>query len=288
VARSRRRRPRHPRPPATEPKFTAISRDEELIPPGAEPWVRVPETDGDGPRGGVRRGDDVRPSEVLIRSGLGEGRFWLRPAGVPRSISAAGHGGPGSLGHCGRRSLTALDHPLCFHETWKRGRDRAIPDSEVERFLATRERGRRVREDIEAQLAAMAAGETLSVDFADVEGITVSFATSASPSSFSPVRPATSSTVASLSRPKRGRPQTLETVLEHARSRRVPDRTATWRSSDSTIAATDAGVAQELRSFKAAELAARLGITPQAVNNRLKLLVASVLSLVSGWCPKAE
>ena len=42
-------------------------------------------------------------------------------------------------------------------------------------FLATRERGRRVREEIEQRLAQLSAGDNLVLDFSGVEGITVSF-----------------------------------------------------------------------------------------------------------------
>ena len=42
-------------------------------------------------------------------------------------------------------------------------------------FLATRERGRRVREDIERHLSEVPIGGNLVLDFGGVEGITVSF-----------------------------------------------------------------------------------------------------------------
>src|SRR5581483_2145386 len=42
-------------------------------------------------------------------------------------------------------------------------------------FLATRERGRRVREEIEQRLAELPVGDTLVLDFNGVEGSTVSF-----------------------------------------------------------------------------------------------------------------
>ena len=145
-------------------------------------------------------------------------------------------------------------------------------------FLATRERGRRVREDVERQLNTLAPGQTLALDFTDIEGITVSFG---------------DELVAKLII-DRGAGQfvdrglvleganedvheTLETVLARRKVSGVslnaagePEILGEKRWLPETLSA-----ALELRSFSAAELGERLGLTPQAANNRLRGLVAT-------------
>jgi hypothetical protein len=145
-------------------------------------------------------------------------------------------------------------------------------------FLATRERGRRVREEIEAQLALIKAGDCLALDFAGVEGITVSFGDEC---------------VAKLLLARasgdfidRGLVleganddvhETLETVLERRKLAAV----ISVRSGEPQILGQQGwlpdtlAAALALRAFSAADLAQDLGITPQAANNRLKVLVAS-------------
>ena len=145
-------------------------------------------------------------------------------------------------------------------------------------FLATRERGRQVREDIESKLAGLRAGDSLVLDFADVDGITVSFG---------------DETVAKLVLARasgdfadRGLVieganedvrETLETVLARRKVAGVilgatgePEVLGEVGWLPETLKA-----ALELQGFRAVELAERLGITPQAANNRLKMLVAS-------------
>jgi hypothetical protein len=145
-------------------------------------------------------------------------------------------------------------------------------------FLATRERGRRVREAVESQLAALAPGQTLTLDFNGVEGITVSFG---------------DELVAKLIIDRAAGQfidrglilegadedvyETLETVLARRKVSGVclgadgePEVLGEKRWLPETLKA-----AVELRSFSAAELGERLGLTPQAANNRLRGLVAT-------------
>lgn len=145
-------------------------------------------------------------------------------------------------------------------------------------FLATRERGRRVREEIEQQLARIAPGESLAISFKGVEGITVSFGDECiakiiiarSAGDFDDrglviegLNPDVRETIeAVLSRRK-----IAAVVLNDAGIPEILGEPA-WMSE--TLAA-----ALELRSFRASDLAHRLHITPQAANNRLKSLVAS-------------
>lgn len=145
-------------------------------------------------------------------------------------------------------------------------------------FLATRERGRRVREDIEQQLAKVRPGDSLSMDFADVEGITVSFGDECVARLI--LARASGDFVDRglvIERANEDVRETLETVL----ARRKVAAVSLDSSGEPEILGQHGWLpetlkaALELRSFRAAELAERLGITPQAVNNRLRLLVAS-------------
>lgn len=145
-------------------------------------------------------------------------------------------------------------------------------------FLATRERGRRVREDIERELARVDAGDTLVLDFSGVDGITVSFGDE-SIAKLVLARTAGDFTdrgfaIDGASEDVR---ETLETVLARRKLAAV-----NLRPSGEVEVLGDQGwlpdtlrAALDLKCFRASELAERLGLTPQAANNRLKLLVAS-------------
>lgn len=144
-------------------------------------------------------------------------------------------------------------------------------------FLATRDRGRRVREDIEQKLASVPAGEALSLDFAGVEGITVSFGDECIAKLI--LARASGDFVDRgllVENPNEDVRETLETVLERRKLAAV----VLGHHGELEVLGQHGWlpetvkVAQDLRSFRASELAERLGITPQAVNNRLKLLVA--------------
>lgn len=145
-------------------------------------------------------------------------------------------------------------------------------------FLATRERGRRVREDVEGQLAALPAGETLVLNFVGVDGMTVSFG---------------DETVAKLVIARAsgdfvdrglvlaGANDDVRETLEAVLSRRKVAAVALSAAGEAEILGEGGlmpatlAAAIDMRSFSALDLAARLGITAQAANNRLKMLVAS-------------
>jgi len=145
-------------------------------------------------------------------------------------------------------------------------------------FLATRERGRRVREEIEEALTRVSPGGSLAVSFKGVEGITVSFGDEC----IAKLIVARSAgdfddrglVIEEMNADVR---ETLEAVLSRRKTAAVVLNDAgepeilgepTWMNE--TLAA-----ALDLESFRASDLAHRLRITPQAANNRLKNLVAS-------------
>lgn len=146
------------------------------------------------------------------------------------------------------------------------------------RFLATRDRGREVREDIERELARVSSGEALVLDFTDIDAITHSFgdecigklALSRSSGEFTDK----GLWAEGLTEDVR---ETLVIVLERRKLSLASLGTegrVTFLAEPAWLAETLAA-AMKLRSFSALELAEALGITAQAVNNRLKLVVAS-------------
>jgi hypothetical protein len=144
-------------------------------------------------------------------------------------------------------------------------------------FLATRERGRRVREDIEHQLASVAPGESLSMDFSDVEGITVSFGDECVAKL---ILARASGDFVDRGLIIEGANEDVRETIETVLGRRKVAAVSIAKSGELEVLGDQGWLpetlkaALELRSFKAAQLAERLGITPQAVNNRLRLLVA--------------
>ena len=145
-------------------------------------------------------------------------------------------------------------------------------------FLATRERGRRVREDIEEKLAALSPGDSLAMDFADVEGITVSFGDECIAKL---IIGRTTGDFVDRGLFVEGANEDVYETIDTVLARRKVAVVSMDRSGRPEILGEKGWLpatleaALELRSFKASELAERLGITPQAVNNRMKLLVAS-------------
>jgi hypothetical protein len=145
-------------------------------------------------------------------------------------------------------------------------------------FLATRERGRRVREDVEHELGQLDAGQTLALDFAGVEGVTVSFGDELLAKLV--IDRSTGQFVDRglvVEGANEDVRETLETVLARRKVAAVnvdadgqPEVLGGPGWLPETLAA-----ALELRSFSAVELAERLDLTPQAANNRLAGLVAS-------------
>lgn len=145
-------------------------------------------------------------------------------------------------------------------------------------FLATRERGRRVREDVEQQLAELAAGETLVLSFSGVEGITVSFGDE---SIAKLVIARASGDFIDRGLVIEGANADVRETLEAVLTRRKVAAVALNANGDPEALGerdwlpTTLAAAVVMQSFSAADLAERLGITPQAANNRLKLLVAT-------------
>jgi hypothetical protein len=145
-------------------------------------------------------------------------------------------------------------------------------------FPATRERGRRVREEIEQELTRLSSGDSLAVSFKGVEGITVSFGdeciakliVSRSAGDFDDrglIIKEINAVVREELEAVLSRRKTAAVVLNDAGEPEILGEPS-WMSE--TFAA-----ALELRSFRASDLADRLHITPQAANNRLKNLVSS-------------
>jgi hypothetical protein len=146
------------------------------------------------------------------------------------------------------------------------------------KFLATRERGRQVREDLELHLSRLPAGDTLVVDFSGVKGITASFADE---SVAKLIMARASGDFADRGMVIEGSNEDVRETLEAVLVRR--------KLAVVTIAASGQplvlgeidwlprtlAVAVDLHSFRASELAERLGITPQAANNRLRMLMAT-------------
>jgi hypothetical protein len=145
-------------------------------------------------------------------------------------------------------------------------------------FLATRERGRRVREDIEQKLAALPPGETLSMDFSSVEGITVSFGDECIAKL---ILARAAGDFVDRGLVVEGTNEDVRETIETVVSRRKVAVVSAAASGKLEILgepewlSETLNAALKLRSFSASELADKLGLTPQAVNNRLRLLVAS-------------
>jgi len=145
-------------------------------------------------------------------------------------------------------------------------------------FLATRERGRRVREEIEQRLAGLPVGDTLILDFKGVEGITVSFGDECVAKL---VLARTSGDFADRGLLVEGANEDVQETLDAVLSRRKLSAVSLSDRGEPQVLGVREWLPQtieaamELRSFSASDLAHRLGITPQAANNRLKLLVGS-------------
>ena len=145
-------------------------------------------------------------------------------------------------------------------------------------FLATRPRGERVRGEISEKLASLSAGETLALDFAGVEGITSSFADECIAKL---LLDRASSDLTDRGLVIEGANEDVREELETVLARRKLAAVSVAPSSDPQILGEPGWLTETLdaalglRSFRAAELADALGITPQAANNRLKALVAT-------------
>jgi hypothetical protein len=145
-------------------------------------------------------------------------------------------------------------------------------------FLATRDRGRRVREDMEAKLKELAGGDTLVLSFAGVEGITVSFGDECIAKL---LIDRSTGALADRGVVVEGLNEDVRETLEAVLTRRKISAVSLTADGHPEIlgerewlpATLDAAV--ELQSFSASDLAHKLNVSPQAANNRLKALVAS-------------
>ncbi|MGB8197925.1 MAG: DUF4325 domain-containing protein [Acidimicrobiales bacterium] len=145
-------------------------------------------------------------------------------------------------------------------------------------FLATRERGRQVREDVESKLSNLRTGETLVLSFASVEGITVSFGDECI-AKLIVDRSVGLNTDRGfvISNANEDVSETLEAVL----SRRKLSAVSLTKFGKAMIVGERGWLPEtleaaiELQSFSAMELAEMLQLTPQAANNRLKVLVTT-------------
>jgi len=145
-------------------------------------------------------------------------------------------------------------------------------------FLATRPRGREVREDIQEKLERLASGETLILSFARVDGMTGSFADECVAKL---LIDRSSGVFADRGVVIDGASDVIREELELVLSRRKISAVSMRESGEPEVLGergwlpATLTVAIELRSFSASDLAAKLNLTPQAANNRLKVLVAS-------------
>jgi hypothetical protein len=145
-------------------------------------------------------------------------------------------------------------------------------------FLATRERGRRVREDVEAQLAKVAPGDTLVLDFAGVDGITVSFGDEAIAKL---ILARDAGDFVDRGMVVEGANEDVRETLDTLLARRKVAIVCVQASGEAAPLGEQGWLpatllaALELQTFRATELAEKLNLTPQAANNRLRLLVAS-------------
>jgi DNA-binding transcriptional ArsR family regulator len=150
---------------------------------------------------------------------------------------------------------------------------------DIGRFLATREKGREVRVSVENSLARLEAGEELLLNFARVDAVTVSFADELVGKLASDRAAGQYSdhgmAVCEVNEDVR---ETLDVVLRRRRlalaSLEQGGRLTILGEAEAWLDAT-VEEALRLRSFRAADLAEALGMTPSAVNNRLRAALAT-------------
>lgn len=145
-------------------------------------------------------------------------------------------------------------------------------------FLATRERGRQVREDIESMLSKISSGDTLLLNFEQVEGITVSFGDECVAKL---IIDRGSGNFADKGLILEVANEDVRETLEAVLSRRKISAVAASKNQSPEVLGergwlpATLAAAIELQEFSASDLAGVLNLTPQAANNRLKVLVAS-------------
>ncbi|MHB8438517.1 MAG: STAS-like domain-containing protein [Acidimicrobiales bacterium] len=145
-------------------------------------------------------------------------------------------------------------------------------------FLATRERGRQVREEIQEKLRELRSGETLELSFKGIEGITVSFGDECVAKL---IIERSMGTLVDRGLVIDGANDVVREELEAVLSRMKISAVSMDAAGHPEILGERGWLpatleaAMELRSFSASEVADKLNLTPQAANNRLKVLVAS-------------
>lgn len=144
-------------------------------------------------------------------------------------------------------------------------------------FLATRDTGAKVREELERQIRTIADGETVEVSFDDVEAVTVSFADELVGRLFSSHAAGDLPEVALV---LSGLNQEVREAVAVCLERRGAVAARRFRRGLELLAA-DAFLletferARARKEFRASDIASDLGISPQNANNRLRRLVAA-------------
>lgn len=142
-------------------------------------------------------------------------------------------------------------------------------------FLATRNKGAKVREDLERQMRGLAGGDVVEISFARVEAVTVSFADEFIGKLFALAReedgPGTALLLRDLNDEVR---EAVSISLERRGAAAVARRSKQFEilGGDRYLAETYVQ-ARALGEFRAGDLAKAVGITPQNANNRLRRLV---------------
>lgn len=142
-------------------------------------------------------------------------------------------------------------------------------------FLATRDTGSKVRDELEREARNVGDGETILVSFDDVEAVTISFADEFIGRLFaaraSGDLPEVAIVITNLNHEVR---EALAICLERRGVAAVATkgRKLELLTADEYLKATFAA-AMRRKKFRAGDMASDLGITPQSANNRLKKLV---------------
>jgi hypothetical protein len=144
-------------------------------------------------------------------------------------------------------------------------------------FLATRDSGAKLREDVERQLKRAPSVDAITISFAGVEAVTVSFADEFVGRLISERASGDLPDVAiALADMNADVEEALDVCLERRKAvaLAIKGKKRVLMGGDEFLAET-LQVALKLRSFRATELAETLNITPQNANNRLKKLASS-------------
>src|SRR3954451_17194196 len=177
-----------------------------------------------------------------------------------------------------RVDTTTVNHYHDFTEMTESDQNIRYLVADWNAFLATRDRGRRVRDDVAEKLASLRVGATLILDFAGVEGVTVPFADECLAKL---LLERASGDLTDRGFVIEGANEDVRETLETVLARRKLAAVSVGRDGEPEILGEPGWLpstlkaALKLRSFSAADLAEDLGITPQAANNRLKVLVSS-------------